>query len=287
MAAASGDAAASIVAIGWATVELDRAERELGSALGAGGWQAAERDAVLGARARLGPPLATDGPRVVLLEPDTEGRLAAFLARFGEGVGAVFVERRDGIATGPDGTSAVAGSGPLGRERLLASPARGPYVLLVARRGMATIPAVAEPGQITIRPAASADATRIASLLTDEGYPAGPSDIAARLARFQRPDAAVLVAEVDGAAIGFISLAAVPRFEHDDVLVRILALVVDPGARDRGVGHLLMAAAEDFARAQGAAFLEVTAGRHRPDARRLYEALGYDATVTAYLRKRL
>jgi hypothetical protein len=36
-----------------------------------------------------------------------------------------------------------------------------------------------------------------------------------------------------------------------------------------------------------AAFIEVTAGHHRPDARRLYESLGYDATVAAYLRKKL
>jgi hypothetical protein len=37
----------------------------------------------------------------------------------------------------------------------------------------------------------------------------------------------------------------------------------------------------------GAAWSEVTAGHHRPDARRLYEELGYDASVAAYLRKRL
>jgi hypothetical protein len=48
-----------------------------------------------------------------------------------------------------------------------------------------------------------------------------------------------------------------------------------------------MAEAEHFARERGAAFVEVTAGRHRPDARHLYESLGYDASVTAYLRKRL
>jgi hypothetical protein len=30
-----------------------------------------------------------------------------------------------------------------------------------------------------------------------------------------------------------------------------------------------------------------SAGRHRPDAQRLYEELGYDGTVAAYLRKRL
>ena len=78
-----------------------------------------------------------------------------------------------------------------------------------------------------------------------------------------------------------------PRFEHDDRIVRILALVVDAGVRERGIGHLLMAEAERIGREVGAAFVELTAGHHRPEARQLYEALGYDGSVTAYLRKRL
>ena len=144
-----------------------------------------------------------------------------------------------------------------------------------------------ERDRIVVRPARADDAERIAGLLTEEGYPAGPSDIAARLERFERADSAVLVADVDGAPIGFIALHRLPRFEHDDSVLRILALVVDGAARERGVGHLLMTAAEDHGREHGDAFVEVTAGRHRPDARHLYESLGYDATVTAYLRKRL
>jgi hypothetical protein len=48
-----------------------------------------------------------------------------------------------------------------------------------------------------------------------------------------------------------------------------------------------MGEAERIGRELGAAFAEVTAGHHRPEARRLYEDLGYDATVAAYLRKRL
>ena len=78
-----------------------------------------------------------------------------------------------------------------------------------------------------------------------------------------------------------------PRFEHGDRFVRIVALVVDSGVRERGIGRLLMDEAERFGREAGAAFVEVTAGHHRPDARHLYESLGYDANVTAYLRKRL
>jgi len=138
-----------------------------------------------------------------------------------------------------------------------------------------------------IRAATPADAERIARLLTDEGYPAGPTDIVERLARFAGHDGAVVVADVAGEVVGFVAVHLIPRFEHDDQVLRILALVVDPGVRERGIGRLLMDAAERLGRDRMVAFLEVTAGRHRPDARQLFEALGYDPTLTAYLRKRL
>jgi len=140
---------------------------------------------------------------------------------------------------------------------------------------------------LLLRPAEASDAEGIAAMFTDEGYPAGPSDIVTRLERFATPEARVVVAEHDGALLGFIAVHALPRFEHDDWIVRILALVVDAGARERGVGRALMAEAERIGRDLGAAFIELTAGHHRPEARHLYETLGYDSSVTAYLRKKL
>jgi ribosomal protein S18 acetylase RimI-like enzyme len=140
---------------------------------------------------------------------------------------------------------------------------------------------------VTFRPAEPRDAEAIAALFTDEGYPAGPSDIVERLERFASDYSRVVVAEHEGALLGFVAVHALPRFEHDDRIVRILALVVDAGARERGVGHRLMGEAERIAGELGAAFVEVTAGHHRPEARHLYESLGYDATVTAYLRKKV
>ena len=99
---------------------------------------------------------------------------------------------------------------------------------------------------VTIRPASADDAGRLAALLTDEGFPAGETDLAAR----------------------------------------IVTLVVDPGVRERGIGKRLMADAERVAREGGAAVLEVTSGHHRPEARKLFESIGYDAGLAAYLRKR-
>jgi ribosomal protein S18 acetylase RimI-like enzyme len=140
---------------------------------------------------------------------------------------------------------------------------------------------------MTIRTAEASDADAIAALFTDEGYPAGPSDIVERLTRFASEHSRVVIAEHEGTLLGFIAVHALPRFEHDDRILRVLALVVDAGARERGVGRRLMLEAERIAGELGAAFVEVTAGHHRPDAFRLYESMGYDASVAAYLRKKL
>ena len=140
---------------------------------------------------------------------------------------------------------------------------------------------------IDVRAATPDDADRIAALFTDEGYPSGPSDIVERLGRYDSPYSRVLVADHDGEVLGFVAVHALPRFEHSDRVLRVMALVVDAAVRERGVGGELMAAAEGVAREIGAAFVEVTAGRHRPDAARLYTELGYDASVAAYLRKRI
>jgi GNAT superfamily N-acetyltransferase len=140
--------------------------------------------------------------------------------------------------------------------------------------------------RITLRAASTDDAERLATLLTDEGYPAGPSDLAARIERFSTPDARVIVAEAGGTVVGFVAFSVGPRFETDETFIRVAALVVDPLERERGVAHRLLADVERVARDEGVSFLEVTAGHHRPEARQLFESLGYDAGVTAYLRKR-
>jgi ribosomal protein S18 acetylase RimI-like enzyme len=145
---------------------------------------------------------------------------------------------------------------------------------------------MSDAAAVTVRPATADDAERFAGLLTDEGYPAGASDLAARIERFTTDESGVLAAEASGEVIGFIAFHVMPRFETDERFARIVALVVDPGVRARGIGRQLMTEAERVAIERGAAFLEVTAGHHRPEARKLFESLGYDAGLAAYLRKR-
>jgi hypothetical protein len=120
-AANAGDARVTdlrLVGVGWATVEADRAFGELASLLGDAAWVPQERDSLLGASVWRRDPTPDGGPRLFVLEPDTEGRLAANLARFGEGVGAVY----------------LAGRGEA--DRLVpANPRWGPYAIVRSRSG--------------------------------------------------------------------------------------------------------------------------------------------------------
>ncbi len=278
----------SVAAIGWATVDLDRAAAELAVEAGieASLVHPAPDDEALGAVARRID--LVDGP-LLILEPRTEGRLAAALARHGEGPVAVYLAAPErsrsatrtspSAATSPRSPQLAATGDPLGGQSRLVRPADpwGPFVLY--HQAMTAGP--------TVRPATDADAEAIATLFTDEGYPAGPSDIRERLSRFDSTFSTVRVAELGGDVVGFVAVHVMPRFEHGDRIARILAMIVDAGVRERGIGHLLMETAEAIARETGCAFIEITAGRHRPDAQRLYEAVGYEAGVATYLRKRL
>jgi hypothetical protein len=122
-----------ILALGWATVDIDAVQRRIEADAGFGAFSAAPRDAHLGARAVVHRPAESSGePIEVLLEPDTEGRLAASLARHGEGFAAIwFGPRPDAREAVPEGFGSLA-DGPLGPCRLLlGGPPWGLSVLLL------------------------------------------------------------------------------------------------------------------------------------------------------------
>lgn len=117
---------------GWATVDLDRAQATLADQLDPSRMPSPASDAVLGAAGRH--LVLADGQEVVLLEPFTEGRLAAALAQHGEGRLVSYVLAR---ASAPSRARAAGlalgapGQGPFGPEQLvLGGPRRGPFVLL-------------------------------------------------------------------------------------------------------------------------------------------------------------
>ena len=151
----SPTSAARFLALGWATVELDRAASSWPDVR----WEAAPRESLVGARSLVGrariradappvgpvpadaaraDPVPADVITIVLLEPDTEGRLAASLARHGEGPAVIYV--RAPLATTSVmparlarlGIRARAGTGPFGPEWAVHGPlASSPTLVMV------------------------------------------------------------------------------------------------------------------------------------------------------------
>ena len=124
------DRAARPSALGWATVELDRAARDLAAELGLAvdAFAPAAGSLALGARCRVAHGAIGGYVALAILEPATEGRLAAMLARLGEGPAVVWLVADDiAAADGPAATP-----GPFGWERLVpGGPIRGLRWLLV------------------------------------------------------------------------------------------------------------------------------------------------------------
>jgi len=127
-----------------------------------------------------------------------------------------------------------------------------------------------------IRPAKASDAPKIADLLGELGYAVHPSFILARLNLLHgRPDASVLVAEAAENVIGVVAVHLFPLFHADVWTGRITALVVSAHHRRRGIGRLLLDAAEGFAWNHGCTRVEVTSGGTHEPAPQFYESHGY------------
>jgi GNAT superfamily N-acetyltransferase len=139
-----------------------------------------------------------------------------------------------------------------------------------------------------VRPATVEDATAIATLSAQLGYPVSQAAMEERLATvLRRNDETVLVGHESGVVIGWIH-GAEQRFLEADVRCELLGLVVDQGHRRKGVGQQLVRAVEWWARNRGIKEVSVRSNIVRPESHPFYERLGYGRTKTQHVyRKQL
>src|SRR5947209_16146037 len=109
-------------------------------------------------------------------------------------------------------------------------------------------PSDARPGtfravatDVDVREATLADASAVAPLLGELGYPVAADELVPRMRRMlARDDEKILIAERDGAALGLLALHVFPALAYDADLALIMALVVTEQARGLGVGRRLI-----------------------------------------------
>lgn len=131
---------------------------------------------------------------------------------------------------------------------------------------------------VVIRDATLDDAPALAPLLAVLGYPADPTSIRVRLERLLAggPVDRVLVADLGGILQGFAALHGTPTLHRPGVVGRVTGLAVSGARHGRGVGRLLVEAAEAHFRALGAQRMEITSGPAHEPAHDFYRHLGYE-----------
>ena len=132
-----------------------------------------------------------------------------------------------------------------------------------------------------------ADASAVAGLSAEWGYPSSEDLTRARLdGLLSSPSHLALVAEMAGAPVGWataevrLSLGLDPRVE-------ITGIVVTAAIRRTGIGRLLVARIERWARERGCHELFLRSNVTRPEAHPFYERLGYERTKTQHAYKKV
>lgn len=128
---------------------------------------------------------------------------------------------------------------------------------------------------LLIRQATPDDAAAVARL--NEDFNEVRTDIDTMAARLERciTTERILLAEIDGLAVGFLSLWLFPVICAPDPYAEVAELFVEEAYRRRGIGRALLEEAIEIARSEGAAELKVVTGFRNTAAQQLYYTVGF------------
>jgi GNAT superfamily N-acetyltransferase len=140
------------------------------------------------------------------------------------------------------------------------------------------------PPQPTIREAKPADAARIVELIHQLGHDIDEKSVRKNLARLKEAGELPLVVTLEKAIVGLIGRHLMMTVHRPAPVGRIPILVVAEEARGRGIGRMLLKAAEDWMRDKGCKLVEVTSNDRRTAAHAFYRHMGYERTSIRFAK---
>ena len=141
-----------------------------------------------------------------------------------------------------------------------------------------------------LRRAAPDDLAVLVAMLVDDPVSAAREDdtdlgpYASALAEIDLdPHQLLVVAEMDGQVVGMLQLTVIPGLaRHGARRGQLETVRVAASHRCQGLGTALVTWAAGEARERGCALVQLTSDKHRTDAHRFYDRLGFDATHEGY-----
>lgn len=137
----------------------------------------------------------------------------------------------------------------------------------------------------TLRDAKPSDAPRLVELIHFLGHEVDEKSVRKNLTRLKKLGETPIVAVEGKQVIGLIGVHAMTTVHRPAPVGRIPVLVVAEEAHRRGLGRMLVEAAEQWCRKQGCQIVEVTSNDRRGEAHAFYRHMGYERTSIRFMKK--
>ena len=139
---------------------------------------------------------------------------------------------------------------------------------------------------MNVRTIELSDSEQVAKLMGQLGYDASAALIRSKISEFKPREFDEIYVACEGQQVlGCISCHITSVFHKQGSSGRITSLAIDESVRGKGVGKLLVAAADTYFLSKGAIQAEVTSGDHRADAHSFYESQGYKRDERRFIKR--
>lgn len=136
-----------------------------------------------------------------------------------------------------------------------------------------------------VREAKPSDAERLTELIKTLGHEVSEKDVRKNLGKLKKLGELPLVVVDDKKVVGLCGVHRMVALHRPAPVGRITILIVADEAQKRGIGRMLVGAAEQWCRDKGCALVEVTSNDRLGRAHAFYRHMGYERTSIRFCKK--